>query len=316
MMRSFIVATAAVVSLFLSPALTQQPNQGSWTLPDFSGVWGHPYVPAFEAPESGPVPVVNKSRRRQVFAVDGDPIAPGADAPLTSNTQQFIGDYTNPILKSKAAESVKRFGDIELSGAAAPTPSSQCWPEPPPYIFWNLRIELLQQPDRTTILYSEDHEVRHVRMNQSHPARVVPSWYGDSIGHYEGDALVVDTIGIRADRPFAMVDMFGTPYTSALHVVERYRLIDYEAARQAQQRAEKELFHVPEAAPDPNYRDKGLQLSFTVEDSGAFTTPWSATVTYRRTLTADWLEIVCAENKHEYYGVRDTAVPSANNPDF
>jgi hypothetical protein len=233
-----------------------------------------------------------------------------------SNTQQFTGDYTNPILKPQAAESVKRFREIELSGAAAPTPSSQCWPEPLPYIFWNLRIQLLRQPDRTTILYSEDHEVRHVRMNQPHPERVVPSWYGDSIGYYEGDTLVVDTIGIRADRPFAMVDMFGTPYRSALHVVERYRLIDYEAARQAQQRAKKQLFHVPEAAPDPNYRDKGLQLRFTVEDPGAFTTPWSATVTYRRTLIPDWLEVVCAEDKHEYYAVRDTAVPSADNPDF
>jgi hypothetical protein len=316
MMRSFIIATTAAVSIFSSPAFTQEPNQGSGALPDFSGVWGHPYVPAFEAPESGLVPVVNKSRRRQVFAVDGGLIAPGADAPVTSNTQQFVGDYTNPILKPRAAESVKRFGEIELSGAAAPTPSSQCWPEPPPYIFWNLRMQLLQRPDRITILYSEDHEVRHVRLNQPHPEHVVPSWYGDSIGHYEGETLVVDTIGIRADRPFAMVDMFGTPYTSALHVVERYQLIDYEAARQAQQRAENELFHVPEAAPDPSYRGKGLQLSFTVEDPGVFTTPWSATVTYRRTLIPDWLEVVCAENKHEYYAVRDTAVPSANTPDF
>jgi hypothetical protein len=217
-MRSFIVAATAAASLFSSPAFTQQPNQGRWALPDFSGVWGHPYVPAFEALESGPVPVVNKSRRRQVFTVDGDPIAPGADAPVTGTTLQFIGDHTNPILKPEAAESVKRFGEIELSGAAAPTPSSQCWPEPLPYIFWNVRMQLLQQPDRITILYSEDHEVRHVRMNQPHPEHVVPSWYGDSIGHYEGDTPVVDTIGIRADRPFAIVDMFGTPYTSALHV--------------------------------------------------------------------------------------------------
>ena len=70
---------------------------------------------------------------------------------------------------------------------------------------------------------------------------------------------MIDTVGIRADRPFAIVDPFGTPYTPALHVVERYRLIDYEAARQAQQRAEKELFHIPEAQPDPAYRGKGLQ---------------------------------------------------------
>jgi hypothetical protein len=131
-MRPFIIAMTAAVSLLSSPAFTQQPRQGSGAPPDFSGVWGHPYVPAFEAPESGPMPVVNKSRRRQVFGVDGNPIAPGADAPVTSNTQQFVGDYTNPILKPQAAESVKRSGEIELSGAAAPTPSSQCWPEPLP----------------------------------------------------------------------------------------------------------------------------------------------------------------------------------------
>jgi hypothetical protein len=101
-MRSIIIAAAGAAALFSTPALTQQSNRGSEALPNFSGVWGHPYVPAFEAPESGPVPVVNQSRRRQVFGVDGNPIAPGADAPVTSNTQQYVGDYTNPILRSSA----------------------------------------------------------------------------------------------------------------------------------------------------------------------------------------------------------------------
>ena len=312
-MRRFIIATTLAAALFTPVALAQAPSQDTASIPDFSGTWGHPYVPAFEPPESGPAPVVNKSRRRQVLNVDGNLIAPGADAPVASTPLEFIGDYTNPILKPQAAEAVKRFGETELSGVAAPTPSSQCWPEPLPYFFWNLRMQLLQQPGRITIVYSEDHEVRHVRMNQPHPAPVTPSWYGDSVGHYEGDTLVIDTVGIRADRPFAMVDTFGTPYTPALHVVERYRLIDYEAARQAQQRAEKELFHVPAAAPDPAYRGKGLQLTFTVEDRGAFTTPWSATITYRRTT---WVEVACAENMHEYYAGRDTVVPRAETPDF
>ena len=53
------------------------------------------------------------------------------------------------------------------------------------------------------------------------------SWYGDSVGHYEGDTLVIDTVGIKIG-PFAMVDMYGTPYSEALHVVERYQLLDYE----------------------------------------------------------------------------------------
>ncbi len=159
---------------------------------------------------------------------------------------------------------MRKQGEIELSGVSAPIPSNQCWPEPVPYIFWNLGMQMLQQPGKITILYDEDHAVRHVRMNQTHPAHVTPSWYGDSVGHYEGDTLVIDTVGVKADRPFAMVDMYGTPYTEALHVVERYRLVDYEVAKEAQERGAKENFRLPGAAegwaPDPRYNGEGLQF--------------------------------------------------------
>jgi hypothetical protein len=70
---------------------------------------------------------------------------------------------------------------------------------------------MLQQPHRIVFVYLRDHEVRQVRLNQPHPAQVRPSWYGDSVGHYEGDTLVIDTIGVKTDRPFAMVDMYGAP---------------------------------------------------------------------------------------------------------
>ena len=205
-----------------------------------------------------------------------------------SNTYQLVGDYTNPILKPQAAEVVKKHGEISLTGVPYPTPSNQCWPGGVPFIFWNIGMQMLQQPDKITILYSNDHEVRHVRMNQPHPAQVTPSWYGDSVGHYEGDTLVIDTVGIKTG-PFAMVDMYGTPYTEALHVVERYRLLDYEAAKEAEERgAKREFPHCrssdPGFARDPNYKGKGLQLQFTVEDEGVFTMPWSATITYRRPL--------------------------------
>jgi hypothetical protein len=176
-------------------------------------------------------------------------------------------------------------------------------------------MQMLQQPHQITILYSQDHEVRRVRMNQPHPAQVTPSWYGDSVGHYEGDTLVVDTVGVKTDRPLAMVDMFGTPFSAALHVVERYRLLDYEAAKEALERGGKENIRIPIFAPDPNHKGKGLQLQFTVEDEGVFTMPWSATVTYLRAL-GEWPEIVCAENTHNYYSGKDTAVPTSDKPDF
>jgi hypothetical protein len=313
-MRTVIIVTSA--ALFSSPAFTQQPSQGTASIPDFSGIWAHPYLPGFELPLSGPGPVVNKARVRQRVDADGRPLL-ATGAPLVSSVTQFVGDYTNPILKPEAAEVVKKFGEIELSGRGSPTPQSQCWPEPLPFILWNPGMQMLQQPHQITILYNLDHEIRQVRMNQPHPARVTPSWYGDSVGHYEGDTLVIDTVGIKTGRPYAMVDMFGTPYTEALHVVERYQLIDYEAAKEAQARAGKENSRIVGTAfaPDPNYKGKGLQLYFTVVDEGVFTMPWSATITYRRVFR-DWPEVVCAENPHNYNTGKDTAVPTSVKPDF
>jgi hypothetical protein len=242
-----ILATAAIVvgGQTVVPVIGSANAQTAASIPDFSGIWGHPYFPGFEPPVSGPGPIVNKSRRRQVFGTDG-PLAPGTNAPLVSDPRQYVGDYTNPILKPLAAEAVRKQGEIELSGVSAPIPSNQCWPEPVPYIFWNLGMQLLQQPGKVTILYDEDHEVRHVRMNETHPVHVTPSWHGDSVGHYEGDTLVIDTVGVKTDRPFAMVDHYGTPYSEALHVVERYRLVDYEVAKEAQERGAKENFRLSE----------------------------------------------------------------------
>ncbi len=73
---------------------------------------------------------------------------------------------------------------------------------------------------------------------------------------------------------------FGTPYTSALHVVERYRLLDYEDAKDGLEWDAKENSRVQVFSVDRNYRGKHLQLEFTVEDEGAFTTPWRATITH------------------------------------
>jgi hypothetical protein len=238
-------------------------------------------------------------------------------------TAVYIGsEYANPILKPVAAEVVKKHGEISLNGATYPTPSTQCWPEPVPYIFKNPGMQMLQQRHQITILYDEAYQVRHVRMNEPHPAQVTPSWYGDSVGYYEGDTLVIDTVGIKSARPFAMIDMYGTPYTDTLHVVERYRLLDYEAAKDGLERDVKENGRGALDAPlriDPNYRGKHLQLEFTVDDVGVFTTPWSATITYRPGFNwrgaAEWPEVVCAENILTDGG-KDEAVPHANKADF
>jgi hypothetical protein len=211
-------------------------------------------------------------------------------------------------------------GEISLTGASYPTPSNQCWPSGVPYIFFQHGMQMLQQPGKVTFLYLRNHEFRQVRLNQPHPAKVTPSWYGDSVGHYEGDTLVIDTVGVKADRPFAMVDMYGTPFSEKLHIVERYRLIDYADAQRALERNGKENIRfrpgVQSLEFDPNYRGKHLQLEFTVDDEGVFTRPWTATITYALPL-GSWEEHVCAESRRGYFSNGDEAeVPTAKNADF
>jgi len=269
------------------------------SIPDFSGTWRHGTLPWLIPPASGPGPVTNKSRRPD----DG-----------TSDYAQLVGDYTNPILQPWAAQVVKKKGEISLSGEDFPSPANQCWPEPPPFLFKHMAMQMLQRRDSIVMIFNEDHEVRQVRMNQPHPAKVTPSWHGDAVGHYEGDVLVIDTVGIKADRKFAMIDLFGTPYTDKLHVVERYQLTDFDAVKGDLERDAKENWR-PGGPVNPNYKDKYLKVQFTIEDEGAFTTPWTATMVYLRD-RLEWPEVACAENQLGFYHDKDAGVPRADKPDF
>jgi hypothetical protein len=113
-----------------------------------------------------------------------------------------------------------------------------------------------------------------------------------------------------------MVDMYGTPFSSALHVVERYRMVDYDEAEAAVARNLKANFRIPDTDSDLTYRGKRLQVVFTVEDEGVFTMPWSGVITYEHPATA-WEENVCAENQFEFYAGKNGAfIPTADKADF
>ncbi len=264
----------------------------------------------FEPPPSGPGPIVNAVRK-----ADGsrDLSAPCCNIVLAGG---WVGDYSNPILKPEAAEAVKKYRDLSDSGTVVADLHNTCWPEPPPFAMAiQFGVNIVQQKNEVTLMYLLYNTVRHVRLNGSHPKNLNPSWQGDSVGRFEGDTLVVDTIGIK-EAPFSTVDAFGTPHSKALHVIERYRLIDGAVAAETQ----RQNGAIYRASPpygrgtiDPDASKKGLQVEFRVEDEGVFTTPWSGRVTYRR-LIGDWPEAVCAENPH-FFGA-DAATPIANKPDF
>src|SRR5712675_2743872 len=187
MQRNFflIVAMATVAAM---PAMAQtnpaagpaaSQTQGAASIPNFSRVWTHPSFPWFEPPVSGPGPVTNLSRwNGQGPAGPGGSLALPAGKVGISNYDQLVGDYNNPILQPWAKEVVKRFGEMSLAGITFPNPSNQCQPHPLPFIYKQFTVQMIQQADRITMLYSGDHEVRRVRLNQPHPSALKPSWYG------------------------------------------------------------------------------------------------------------------------------------------
>jgi hypothetical protein len=291
------VAVSPAAGQQVTPATTKVVSQSA--IPDFSGMWRHGNLPWFIPPASGPGPVTNTSRER------------GSGV---SNYSELVGDYTNPILQPWASEVVKKKGDLSKAGIVFPNPANSCWPEPMPFLFKHMGMSMLQLPNEIVMLFNEDHEVRRVRMNQPHPAKVTPSWHGDAVGRYEGDALVIDTVGVRTDRPHAMIDLFGTPYTEKLHVVERHRLVDYAEAKDAMARGTKENRRA--AGPyNPNYADKYLRVDFTIEDPGTFTTPWTAIMIYLRDRAA-FPEQACAEGRMGFHNDEGAQIPTAAKPDF
>ncbi len=84
-------------------------------------------------------------------------------------------------------------------------------------------IEIVQTPGRITFLHEVAHEVRRIYMDRGHPTHVKLSFLGDSVGHWEGDTLVVDTIGLD-DRPF--LDDEGSQHSTRLHIIEQYKKIN------------------------------------------------------------------------------------------
>jgi len=298
--RTLILIAVIAASIPLSP-LTGAERAAA--VPDLSGYWGRDSL-HLESPLSGPGPVVNMMHT----------------AAGIMDMSKLMGDYTNPILKPEAAAILKQRGEQSLAGKSVPNAHEQCRPEPPPFIFAvQFAMKMIQAKDEVIILYSHDNKVRHVRLNQPHPARLKLTGQGDSVGHYEGDTLVVDTVGIKA-TPISTLDWYGTPHSDALHVVERYRLIDQEAAKQAAQRHERQYRVGQWPNPngvviDPDYRGKGLQIELTVEDPAMFTMPWTALVTYQHAL-GELGEMRCAESFREYYNAEDTPIPQAAKPDF
>ena len=197
-----------------------------------------------------------------------------------------IADLTNPNLKPWVKDIMKKDNDEVLAGKIAFTPSSSCMPAGVPGLLAlggnNNPYWFLQTPKEVWIMRAADSQVRRVYLDVPHSPNPKPTWYGESVGHYEGDTLVIDTIGLNAKT---FVDAYRTPHTEKLHVVERWRMVD---DRQA------------------------MEVTFTVEDPDTYYEPWSGMRRYRR-VAQQFAEDICAENNTNLF---DYHTPMAAKPDF
>ena len=263
----------------LGPSAAQDAAAKQAAVPIFStsDTGWFPVGDDFLPPLSGPGPVVS------------DPAHPYYSNQSGRQPTDRVADISNPILKPWVAERLKKTNEQTLSGHIPYSPRETCWPAGVPAfdVFSRLRpVYFLQTPKEITIINEGDQQVRRVYMNVPHSKNPKPSWYGESVGRYEGGELVVDTIGLN-DKTF--VDNYLTPHTTQIHVTERYKL---------------------------SADGKTLDLSIQVEDPGAFNTTWSARQTYRRRPQPVMLEAVCAENNVDFFSQGYIPVPEAAKPDF
>ncbi len=198
---------------------------------------------------------------------------------------QRISDIGNPNLKQWAKDVMKKDNDEVLAGKFAFTARSSCIAAGVPghLVLLGGALFIVQTAKEVTMIFDSNAEPRHIRLNAAHAADVKPSWYGDSVGHYEGDTLVVDTIGLN-DKTF--LDNYRTPHTAKLHVTERWRLIENGAK---------------------------IEVILTIDDPDTFNAPFKALRQYdRRNVTFE--ENVCAENNSA--NIFDYGTPTADKPDF
>jgi hypothetical protein len=281
---------------------------GSWNgpamaqkAPDLHSYTGwYAYNRLFIAPKSGPGPVMQDPAH---------PYVSNDEFRLTGRQPtQRIADLANPILQPWVKETLRKNNAIALSGKRVPSPTASCWPKGPTYFLLSPMTQpmyVVQGANEVVMVLTSFNDVRRIHLTGTHSPNVKPSWYGESIGHYEGDTLVVDTIGIDHRAP---IDGFGTPHTDKMHLVERFHRIENGTL---------------------------LEVTVRVEDPGAFTAPWTAVQRYRQYEAAvrqasvqnlaqlasgeegPLIERVCAENPNSFFpGEESLPVPQAVKADF
>jgi hypothetical protein len=202
-----------------------------------------------------------------------------------------LANTDDPVLKPWAAAQMRASNEEAIKGERAVpfTAQGRCYPGgvPGQLLYPAEPFYFIQTPKEVWMIWQRDHMVRRVYLTDKHSADVKPSWFGESIGHYEnGDTLVVDTIGLSTKTSY--IDNFRTPHSVKEHVVERFK---------------------------PSADGKSLEATVTVDDPDTFNEPLHLQQAWRK-VNNPLLETACAENNEDYFHQNLFPIPEADKPDF
>lgn len=264
--HALLLAGALVIAFGVNAEVAAQPGYVP-VLQDGPALWQHPFGGVFPPVKGSALPVWQDPSRV-----------------LIPGRTWHIADLSNPNLKDWAKDFLRKEIEELDAGKMQFTASSSCLPPGiPNFVQSGGPFLIVQAPDKVVMIDEAGPVVRHIYLNVPHSPNVKPSWMGESIGWYEGDTLVVDTIGLNTRT---RVDRFGTPHSEKLHVVERWRVLDGGLT---------------------------LRVDIEVEDPDTFYQPWKTYQTFRRINRPLEVE-VCAENNSA--NLFDYGTPEALIPDF
>jgi hypothetical protein len=218
-------------------------NQGSV----YTEVGGEIRTSIVVDPPDGRLPPYNDTARRRIAAARATPASTAQER--QDGTAQPAGAHDNPEQRPLSERCLLGFG-------------STSGPPALPDYFYNDLHQVVQTQDRIMILTEMVHDARIVRMNAPHLPKTIRRWMGDSVGHWEGDTLVIDTTNFNDKTRFR-----GS--TENLHVIERLTRVD----------------------------DKTLLYRFTIEDPDTWDRPWTGEYTWPAT-TKPIYEYACHEGNY------------------
>jgi hypothetical protein len=253
------VALAAMSAVVAAPAFSQgrggggpKPPEGPTPRtadgkPDLSGLWERPYTPDMSAAGRNQAPDAS---------LPDDP----APRPNPNTPPKKLLPFT-PLGKAQWTSYDPANGDY--TGSCMPFGLTRSVNSPDP-------LQIMQNPKYVGFLWEQNTWFHLARINGEHKKNATPTWFGDSIAKWDGDTLVVDTIGFNGRT---RLDTIGHPHSKDMHVIERYTRTD--------------LGHIA--------------YEMTIDDPVTYTKPWKNVRTF--TLRPDWeiMEYSCEENNKDFF---------------